>query len=157
MCLGGNNQAVDQFTTKVMRSWKRRNKLKEKLLGTAKAIEIYDYNLKEKFPTVELIVDRSRIKDTLNKCALGLYFHEFSESFYGQVDTYPLFCPIPDKNYIQEQSKLENYAQEFFRYVPKKGDNSIIFTYCFKYDENNKLIVLEMIFYEGCKAIAFFK
>lgn len=148
------------FESKVMRSWSRKDresKLKTKLLSTARTIKIKDSEAEDIYDTLELTVDRQRIKHTLDYCAAGLYFYEFGVKYDGIVDSTPLFSPYPDNNFILLQNQMEDYYSNKFKTIERKGHNPSVFQYAFYQDDYNNILVLQMWFYEGCKVITFFR
>lgn len=148
------------FESKVMRSWNRRDrtsKLKENLLSTARTVKVTDYESQGIVETLELTVDRDRLKEVLKCCTLGLYYYEFGARYKGSIYVIPLFSPIPDINWIEKQNQMEIYYENHFKNIKRKGDNPEIFQYAFFHDISNNMWVLQMWFYEGCKVISFLR
>lgn len=148
------------FESKIMRSWTRKDripKLKEKLLSTARTVKIKDLASEDIFETLEIIVDRERLKEVLKCCALGLYYYEFGKRYKGLIHSIPLFSPIHDKNWIEQQNQMEDYYSNKFKNIKRKGDNPEIFQYAFYQDTFNNILVVQMWFYEECKVISFFR
>ncbi|RDC53337.1 hypothetical protein DVA85_04200 [Acinetobacter sp. RIT592] len=148
------------FESKVMRSWTRKDrisKLKEKLLSTARTVKIKDPESEDIFEALELTIDRDRLKEVLKCCALGLYYYEFGKKYKGSIHSTPLFSPILDKNWIEQQSQMEDYYSNKFKNIKRKGNNPEIFQYAFYQDTFNNMLVVQMWFYEECKVISFFR
>lgn len=148
------------FESKVIRSWSRRDripKLKERLLSTARMVKVKDSKSEDIFETLELTVDRNRLKEVLKCCVLGFYYYEFGKRYKGLIHVTPLFSPIDDINWIEQQTQMEIYYESHFKNIERKGDNPEIFQYAFFQDISNNILVLKMWFYEGCKVISFLR
>jgi hypothetical protein len=148
------------FESKIIRSWTRKDripKLKEKLLSTARTVKIKDSASEDIYETLEITVDRERLKEVLKCCALGLYYYEFGKRYKGLIYSIPLFSPIHDKNWIEQQNQMEDYYSNKFKNIKRKDDNPEIFQYAFYQDNFNNMLVVQMWFYEECKVISFFR
>lgn len=82
------------------------------------------------------------------------YYYEFGKKYKGSIHSTPLFSPILDKNWIEQQSQMEDYYSNKFKNIKRKGDNPEIFQYAFYQDTFNNMLVVQMWFYEEYRTYA---
>lgn len=159
MNITSSDHGVQQFLTKVQRSWARSQGLKISLLNTAKQAKIIDLKSKVNYKTFELTIDSERVRSVLKASARALYFYKFQEKFVGEIDIITFFLMDRDPKFNQQLFSLSKKTEIIFSEIAPEGENPQVFNYKFFINEEDaqKKVMLEMNFYEGSKAVAIFK
>ncbi|PWB14215.1 hypothetical protein DCO44_09895 [Acinetobacter sp. AM] len=153
---GKNGQ--QQGITKVKRILERKPALKTKVLEKATPVIVKDTETGQIDRTIALEIDHNRINSSMESCARALFFKEFGQRFIGDVRISNHFLMDFDPQYNEKVDQLRQIADELFKNIEPKGENPTIFTYKFRIDEKNpNNLLLEMVFYEGARAVAIFE
>lgn len=146
---------LNQFLTKVRRAAERKPALAIQIGSTAQPVFLHDIQKREWVEGFALEVDGRRIDEALIKCARAIYYHEKGSMFAGVVRLITAFTLNPSNVTLNENvAKAFEYADQYFGIEEKNGENPEVFYY--KIAENNGTAVLQMIFYEATKVLAYF-
>ena len=146
-----------QGLTKVMRILERKPALKAMVLEKVTPVIVKDNETGQMAETVALEINHKRINSSLESCARALFFKEFSQRFIGTVQITNQFLFDLDPQFNEKVDRLCQMTNELFKDIEPKGENPTIFTYKFRFEKEvpNKFL-LEMVFYEGVRAVAIF-
>lgn len=147
-----------QGLTKVKRILERKPALNAMVLEKVTPIIVKDNETGQVAETIALEIDHSRINSSLESCARALFFKEFEQRFIGTVQISNQFLFDLDPQFNDSVNRLFQMTNELFKDIEPKGDNPTIFTYKFRHEKEvpNKFL-LEMVFYEGARAVAIFE
>ncbi|MFV0312938.1 MAG: hypothetical protein ACK5KN_14990, partial [Dysgonomonas sp.] len=158
--VGGNSIAFRHLHTKVKRALARKsytffekqimNNPEEFVLTTKNGI---------KFPVLKGKIDTDRLIKCFEHIAYGLYYHEFGKVFEGECKLFIgtlLYQENNQKELLKMIKKL--FSKDVDRYNLKaKGENPEIFKYVFIPQDENGLIGLKMVIYNGIDVYFSFK
>lgn len=154
MNIANNSVAFDQFSTKVMRAYKRRPALMKALVSESRNVIAVDEG-GTAFNTLIVKADTTRINKCFDQIARAMYFHEFNRQFSGHCRFLHDWMIVPDSKFEvvvtdgdKEINALE-HVKAYFSKLDHNGSNPEVFKYHFEEPDNRGLIALSMQFYGG--------
>ena len=149
-----NIPAQRQFTKKMLRAIKRRPSLLN-LLADHRPTNVGGQS------TIVFKIDRERFDRSIDRIVRALYFDLYSEKWLEPILAQsPALFAVGGSTYqpIDEVNRgiqhLDAMISRFFENSPQLGENPEIFYYQIHRDEDPRLLVVRMVFYEGVVVIA---
>lgn len=154
-----NNYTAYQLTkTKVNRAVRRKSQdfLGKVILKNMKSFSVKVIDETE-YPVLVGKPDIQRFRNCFTHIAYGLYYHKFGHTFVGEINMIIGFLTYKDHNY----QTLSEFIKKRFEYeklrLEIEGYNPEVFTYQFCSPDENGLIGLKMVFYQGAEIFVSFK
>lgn len=158
LVFGNNRLAEIHSKTKVRRAFKRKDEhfyndviLKEQKLTKINPPEGDGFSVVIGYPDLE------RLTSCFEHIAYGLYFHEFGDSFKGEIRVIIGFGVSVGHDYREFVKFLRKNFEIDNRKMEVKGDNPEVFKYQFCSPDEYRMIGLKMIFYSGSDVFVSFK
>lgn len=101
--------------------------------------------------------DYSRFVNCFKHIAYGLYYHEFKETYDGEVIIIIDFIKYHDKNFNKWKTVCRDQFELELKNIPVEGSNPEVFNYVFTTTDNFGLVSVKMTFYGGAIIFAIFK
>lgn len=160
-----NETARRQVNTKITRAIAANGSLARSLAKHHITVGIRDLLTTEKYNTIALCIDASRVHRALDQIGRALHFHHFKSKWLGQIQVIPLFllslegdAPQIFNSHIENMGRL---VEELLSGVPSHGANPEIFAYRAKNLDTGSggslSTVMLLSFFEGSKVILLFK
>lgn len=153
-----NNTAYQQSKTKVNRAVRRKSQdfLGKVVLKNMKSISVKVID-KIEYPVLVGEPNINRFRSCFTHIAYGLYFNKFGHTFIGEINMIIGFLTYKDHNY----QTLSEFIKKRFEYEKSRldieGKNPQVFTYQFCSPDENGIIGLKMVFYQGAEVFVSFK
>lgn len=154
-----NNYTAYQHTkTKVNRAVRRKSQgfLGKAILKNMKSISVKIIDDIE-YPVLVGEPDLKRFRNCFTHIAYGLFYHRFGQKFEGEIKMIIGFIKYTDHNY----NTLSELVKKRFEYeklrLEVEGGNPEVFTYQFCSPDENEIIGLKMVFYQGAEVFVSFK
>lgn len=161
MNIANNAVAFQQFSTKVLRAYRRRPALMHSIVREHQEVVAVDVSGMA-YNTLMVKADMARIYKCFNQMARALYYKEFNDKFFGECRFLHDFT-IADESKFRvvvktgdtEQSAL-GHVKAYFRQFAHTGCNPSVFRYHFVEPDKRGQVALSMQFYGGSNAFVAF-
>lgn len=153
-----NYIAYQQAKTKVNRAVRRKSQdfLGKVILKNMKSTTVKTIDGVE-FPVLVGEPDLKRFRNCFTHIAYGLYFHKFGQKFEGEMNMIIGFLKYRNHNYQTLSELLKKRFEVEKLKLEVEGKNPEVFTYQFCSPDENEIIGLKMVFYQGAEVFVSFK
>jgi len=156
LCLNilGNNIALNQFLTKIVRAMERNQGLIRKIYEDKKDVIIENSETKKREKTSALKTDRDRFDKVIKMLARGLYFHVYKTKWLHEISLHAEFLRSFDKDDNAFFNSIESDSDKLFQKQTFFGSNPEVFKY--QFFEKSPMKLTRLHFYNGCKILVSF-
>lgn len=155
---------ISDVVDKAMRGILRNRKLISQLAKKSTLVYVKRPNENLFKPTLAFNIDDIRFKKSIESISKAIYFYEFHQPFFGDIDILDE-CKVflHEENSVELNDLLEKRREisaTIFQNAEKKGENENIFYYQLLRpapNERNYFLALKLCFYEGINFIVLFR